>query len=93
MGERRPKAVSSFAGSLAWQEEGSESRWEAGWKMGTWNTEGRDVSFLPALDCGPTFPHPEALPLSQAPRAGFARNPLQRVPGSLSKPQRKKHSL
>lgn len=57
--------MSSFAGSLAWQEEGSESRWEAGWKMGTWNTEGRDVSFLPALDCGPTFPHPEACPLAR----------------------------
>lgn len=31
-------------------------------------------------------PHP-------GPRAGFSGNPLQRVPGSLSKPQRKRHSL
>lgn len=35
----------------------------------------------------------EAPPHIQALGAGFARNPLQRVPGSLSKPQRKQHSL
>lgn len=32
-------------------------------------------------------------PGPQSPRAGFGSNPLQRVPGSLSKPQRKRHSL
>lgn len=46
----------------------------------------------------PGRPQVEAPPLRapphiQAPRAGFALNPLQRVPGSSSKPQRKRHSL
>ena len=48
---------------------------------------------LPPLLPTEVPPHPEAPPLIQAPQAGFAGNPLQRIPGSLSKSQRKRHIL